>query len=693
MVVGALLIPALTGAAERLRVPDVPDRVRASDGTYLDKIRIDWGDDAMADSWQVYRSETETARTRELLAETTTRYIDDTNVVPGKTYWYTVKACNLLGCSDASDPESGFAKVIAPDAVPTVSASDGVSIGSVTVMWTPVPRATSYEIYGASDANARTYELLATVPSELLGIPLPLVYNDTFSFGLGCRIVWYWVRGCNSAGCGPYSEPDSGFPFAVPPPPPAGVTVTASQELSNQPGPQPAFDLLSGPFARVTWAAAEGATHYRVYRETILSVLVPGLPGEAGHTVETVTSGAVVAEPTHTTFDDMDVATCQVYSYKVAACGDCGCGEYSAPARWTPRITGSPTGVQASQGGERPGEPLPISEWDPAYEVYCSWEPVPGATSYTVRAYDVGPLSVDGLGTMTAPPSASEAVSVVYEWSVDTTHNISYGPEIQRCRAYAYTVAACNCFGCEPESSPVLGWLTSGGALPPVFVAASAGTYADRIDVEWAHSIGVPVTYFGVERADTEKGTYVPIGTVSQSENAGLYEHTADFAALYRFSDTLSDVVGGTAARPFWYRVIAYHDCARSAPSLVAAGYTSGYQYDQPTCSDVYAAVNFWLDEKNHAYMRVNLEFLACAGVTRVELWRVNDHLHLATIGEPVDGWADAPSGNGWKQVVYYDKYGLSLIHDPIAEYEWRLCDAFGCSDQVVKAFGELPAK
>ncbi len=59
---------------------------------------------------------------------------------------------------------------------------------------------------------------------------------------------------------------------------------------------------------------SRGAIHYRVYRETILSMFVPGILGAAGHTIELVTSGAVVAEPTNTTFDDMDVATCQSYS-------------------------------------------------------------------------------------------------------------------------------------------------------------------------------------------------------------------------------------------------------------------------------------------------------------------------------------------------------------------------------------------
>jgi fibronectin type 3 domain-containing protein len=695
-VVGALLILGGAAAAERLQVPGVPERVRASDGRYTNKIRIDWGDDSMATSWKVYRAETENSRSYDLLTETTSRNVDDTDVVVGTTYWYKVTACNLLGCSGASDPESGFAQVTPPDVAPVVTASDGVGIGNVAITWTPVSRATEYEIYGASDASARTYELLATVPGEVGGMPLPLVCNDALSFGLGCRIVWYWVRGCNSAGCGPYSEPDSGFPFGMLPMPPGGVTVTASQDLASLPGPQVAIDLLTGPFARVTWAAVEGVSHYRVYRETILSTFVPGILGAAGHTLETATSGAALAEPTHTTFDDMDVAACQIYSYKVAACGDCGCGEYSQPVRWTPQVTSSPTGVQISQGGFWPGESLPISEWDPAYEVYFSWQQVSGATSYTVHAYDVGQLALDGSGEMIAQPSTSDAVSLVYEWNSDTTHSISYGPEIQRCRAYAYTVAACNCFGCGPESSPVLGWLTSGWAFPPVFVAASAGTYVDRIDVEWACSLGQPVTYFQVERADAEDGAYVPIGTVSQSENAGPYEHTALFIpALYRFSDTLGDAIGDPAARPFWYRVVAYRDCARSGPSLVAAGYTSGYQWQQPACSDVSAFTGdsgFVAPDSHKAYITVDLEFQACAGITRVELWRLTDGLHITTIGEPTDGWADSASGADWRRVEFRDDYDLDGAFHPLYEYRWRLCDAFGCS-VYVDITAETPVK
>jgi hypothetical protein len=364
VVVGALLIPALTAATERLRVPDVPDRVRASDGAYLDKIRIDWGDDAMADSWQVYRAETESARTYSFLVETTARVLDDTDIVPGKTYWYVVKACNLLGCGDASDPESGFAQVTPPDFAPLVTASDGVGFGSVQVAWTPVPRAAEYEIYRTSDANARTYDLLVTVPSEVGGTPLPLVYNDVFTIGPQCRIYWYWVRGCNVAGCGPYSEPDSGFPAGMLPAAPANPAVRSSQELTSE----ETLALLLGPaigepFLRLTWDAVLGVATYRVTRQ-----LAP-LPTNAPPPESVV---RMIDGPA---FLDTDILVCQSYSYTIAACNGCGCGAES-PAVEGRVVLPPPTPTLTASDGEY------------ANAVRIAWTQVPGATLYTLQRSD-----------------------------------------------------------------------------------------------------------------------------------------------------------------------------------------------------------------------------------------------------------------------------------------------------------------
>ncbi len=680
LAVGALVVLGVTAATERLHVPDVPNRVRATDGTYTNKIRVDWGDDSMAASWKVHRSETQNSRSYDLLTETTSRSFDDTDVVVGTTYWYKVSACNLLGCSSSSDPESGFAQVIAPDAAPTVSASDGVGFGNVEVTWTAVPRATEYKIYGASNANARAYDLLATVPSEAGGMPLPLVYNDAFSFGLGCRIVWYWVRGCNTAGCGPYSEPDSGFPLGMLPLPPGGVAVTASQDLYQQQGPVPALDLLTDPFARVTWTTVEGATHYRVYRETILSTFVPGILGAPGHTLEMVTSGAVVAEPTHTRFDDMDVAACQIYSYKVAACGDCGCGEYSQPARWTPQIKSAPTGVEATQGCSE--------SWHDPVDVEITWPKIASATSYHVRAYNAGTLAVTDLGETALSLLPEEDYELLAEWQTEDLVGYagsSWAEGIAQCEVHAYTVAACNCLGCGPESAPVLGWScqrVDEMNLGHDALSASAGDYADKIEVAWTADLPTKTSYCRIQRSESPLGSYADVGTAPWVPAEGGADHS------YSFVDP---VPTGSVPAAYFYRIRLCNDCSCSAPSVPVAGYTNGYTWTQPTCSDMYAAGDPGQDSSSFPIVTLRLEF-KCDGVTRVRITREN--WLLAVVDMPTAGWPE--DSDGWKILGYVDarQFGPGALKElgDIYTYKFELGDAFGYATSV-EAFVEMPVK
>jgi len=105
-------------------MPNVPSGVRASDGTYTDKIRIMW------DPWppgseisffNIYRSASEFGSYSEI-GESNTNSYDDTAVTPGRTYWYKVNAVNACGGSDRSAADSGFVDQVLPlDAIaPTI---------------------------------------------------------------------------------------------------------------------------------------------------------------------------------------------------------------------------------------------------------------------------------------------------------------------------------------------------------------------------------------------------------------------------------------------------------------------------------------------------------------------------------------------------------------------------------------------
>ena len=60
---GLLLVVAFLSGCELLsflfRVPDAPTDVRASDGTFPDKVQIDWNPVSSAKHYEVYRAPTE----------------------------------------------------------------------------------------------------------------------------------------------------------------------------------------------------------------------------------------------------------------------------------------------------------------------------------------------------------------------------------------------------------------------------------------------------------------------------------------------------------------------------------------------------------------------------------------------------------------------------------------------------------
>ncbi len=91
---------------ERAGPPSVPERVAASDGEYLEKVRILWDAASGAASYEVYRAESADGE-KSLLGTATEALYDDAPAEQGTTYWYWVKAKNEDGDSDFSDVDEG----------------------------------------------------------------------------------------------------------------------------------------------------------------------------------------------------------------------------------------------------------------------------------------------------------------------------------------------------------------------------------------------------------------------------------------------------------------------------------------------------------------------------------------------------------------------------------------------------------
>ena len=180
--------------------PSAPTGVAASDGTYSDKVRVTWNASSGATEYEVYRntSNSHTGETQ-LTSTQASSPFDDSTAVPGTTYYYWVKACNLGGCSGYSSYDTGYRAISAPSGV---SASDGTYMDKVTVAWNASSGATYYQVF-RNTTNSHSGE------TQLVGDQPNSPFDDTTAIpGVD---YYYWVKACNGGVCSDYSAVDLGW--------------------------------------------------------------------------------------------------------------------------------------------------------------------------------------------------------------------------------------------------------------------------------------------------------------------------------------------------------------------------------------------------------------------------------------------------------------------------------------------------
>ena len=99
--------------SDTTNVPAPPTNVMASDNTYTDKVRVVWTGNKYAKGYKVYRDTTSNSSSATVIAADTGlfTYYDDTSVIPGRIYYYWVKASNSYGLSEFSVSDSGSASI------------------------------------------------------------------------------------------------------------------------------------------------------------------------------------------------------------------------------------------------------------------------------------------------------------------------------------------------------------------------------------------------------------------------------------------------------------------------------------------------------------------------------------------------------------------------------------------------------
>jgi len=177
-----------------------PGGIFATDGAYLNKVRVTWPLVDGATGYQLYRG-LEGDTTLAPIYFTAGGVYEDTDVDAGVHYQYKVGATNGIFGSTKSIAEIGYAF----GAPGSLSASKSAYVGKVRLTWDAVESASGYQVWRGSHAILPPdggAVKLATVTSP--------TYDDT-SVSAGVT-YYYWVRGYSLAvpGCGDWSGMASG---------------------------------------------------------------------------------------------------------------------------------------------------------------------------------------------------------------------------------------------------------------------------------------------------------------------------------------------------------------------------------------------------------------------------------------------------------------------------------------------------
>ena len=166
-------------------------------------LAVVWNHKSLATFYDVQRSDSKYGKYAIVANEVTALGIVDERLQPNSVYYYLVRACNHLGCTEFDDdPVAGLTESdgevdvpAAPKDVQVVKKEVSVFPDRDEVTWTAVEGATYYEVYRAGD--------------WLTAVSAPLTISSHTDLGRSLNLSiggYYQVRACNKAGCSPLSQ-------------------------------------------------------------------------------------------------------------------------------------------------------------------------------------------------------------------------------------------------------------------------------------------------------------------------------------------------------------------------------------------------------------------------------------------------------------------------------------------------------
>lgn len=234
--------PGVTPAVP-VAAPPAPTGVSVTAGNA--QVTVTWTAVAGASSYSVYRSTSAASQGSKIGSTSTPQYVDNA-VNNGTTYFYVVTADNTAGEGAASATSSGVTPAV-PVAAPVAPAGLNAVAGNgqVTISWTAVAGAASYNVYRSTSAGPL---------GAKVGSSSTTTYDDATA--ANGTTYYYTVTGVNATGEGPASAQSAAATPTAPivrPPAPSGVAAVRD---------------LARASVTLSWSAVAGASSYNVYRST-----------------------------------------------------------------------------------------------------------------------------------------------------------------------------------------------------------------------------------------------------------------------------------------------------------------------------------------------------------------------------------------------------------------------------------------
>ena len=491
-------------------------------------------------------------------------------------------------------------------------ASDGVFENKVNTTWVNVADTSDYELYRCETTDTSSCDVAVYSGANS--------YYDDFDAGIDT--YYYRVKACSTDGCSDYSDYDVGYRSSLPIPPiPWGVD--AWFDNGN------AFEGLEK--VRINWQPVDYAEIYEVYR------CVSESPESCSSPIYSGSGEITASDPNSRIFDDYEVPPGVTYYYRVKACNDWGCSDYSDNTIYSkgrkattiiPLVPDAPTAS--------------IDEY--ADKVVITLTAVPGENTYNVYRCSEGCTKI-GMGSVEFIGLGGETIAGSDPWpNYNSTLPV---PGV----TYSYHVQACNYAGCSTNSDSVSGRVAGIPNLSTL--EASRDSEIDKVILDWTDVIGASryELYRCNEISTTSCGSFI-----------------------YSGSDTLYNDTTATPGTLYFYRA---KSCSVAGCSELSARANGRIAVPLDVSSKT-----FFASDGSYAD-RVELSGLIFDGALTYDLYRCLD-ASIGSCGSIIhsgDAGILGPDNN------YFDisSEPASLVVMPapgvIYYYRAKWCNAAGCSD------------